>query len=91
MAWQAADSQPCARSLLGAGMTLLCVGLDRSHGRLGNKSASPLGPDAISSEEACLISLQIFHSPGLRAQPPDSQVWEDSGPWEGHFAFNRGH
>lgn len=35
------------------------------HGRLGNKSASPLGPDTISSEEACLISLQIFHSRGL--------------------------
>ena len=35
------------------------------HGRLGNKSASPLGTDTISSEEACLISLQIFHSRGL--------------------------
>lgn len=35
------------------------------HRRLGNKSASPLGPDTISGEEACLISLQIFHSRGL--------------------------
>ena len=35
------------------------------HGRLGNKSASPLGPDTISGEEVCLISLQIFHSRGL--------------------------
>ena len=39
------------------------------HRRLGNKSASPLGSDTISGEEACLISLQIFHSWGLELSP----------------------